>query len=187
MKMFLATTGCELMIERIEAGRSISDVDARDHVERVERLIELSDLLTGDTQVGFSGQAAEWLFEDVKATWIYGCFVGTVLTAHAFSLLQVSGQIRLVSDDPNLAEEAFSLEHLGELAVAAGAIDIELQTQLLRLHDLHRLYTAARLREHLPALEVHLDESETVSQDPPLLVDARFALMTAARVLYRHS
>jgi hypothetical protein len=85
-----------------------------------------------------------------------------------------------------LAEEAASLEHLGELAVAVDVIDVDLQARLLQLHDLHRLYTAARLREHLPALEAHMAESETVSQDPPLLVDARFALTTAARVLYRH-
>ena len=45
------------------------------------------------------GLAAEWLFEDVKATWLYGYFTGTVLTAYAFCVQQLAGLLRMNSDD----------------------------------------------------------------------------------------
>ena len=103
-------------MNRDEASRLIADVDGRDHAERTERLIELVGLMPEDGMIGFSGQAGELLFDDVKATWLYGCFTSTVVTAHAFCLIQVGGGIRLFRDDPSLPAEAISLEHLAALA-----------------------------------------------------------------------
>ena len=40
--------------------------------------------------LGFSSQAPQWLFEDIKATWLYGCFPSTVLTAYALCGLQTA-------------------------------------------------------------------------------------------------
>ena len=134
--------------------------------------------------IGFSGQAAKLLFEDIKASWLYGCFTSTVVTAHAFCLIQVAGGIRLLLDEPSLPAEAISLEHLAALAVRLARSDIDLQARLIDLDDRHRAYTAVHLQEYEPRLEDHLAEAE-VGGDHPLLLDARSALTTAARLLYQ--
>lgn len=174
-------------MDQDEASRLIADVDRRDHAGRAERLTELMELLPHGGMVGFSGQAAQWLFEDVKATWLYGCFTSTVVTAHAFCLIQVAGEIRLLLDDPSLPTEVNSLEHLTALAVEAGALSIDLQARLIDLDDRHRAYTAVRLHEYEPRLEHHLAEAEALGGGHPLLLDARSALTTAARLLYRRN
>jgi hypothetical protein len=167
-----------------EASQQIAAVDESDHEERAERLVELMDLLpTVDELMGFSGQAARWLFEDLKSTWIYASFTSTVLTAHAFCMLQLANSIRLSSEDANLTEEAATLEELATIAVEQGVIDIELQAQLVVLHDRYRTYAAADLRKHLARLEEHLVESSTLGDEPALLTDARFALNTAIRFI----
>lgn len=168
-----------------EASQLIAEVDASDHAGRAERLVELTNLLPEDGMLGFSGQAAQWLFEDVKATWLYGCFTSTVVTAHAFCSLQLAGRIRLLPDDPGLPDEARSLEHLAVLAVEASAIDVDLQARLVDLHDRYRAYTATHLHNHEGRLERHLIEAEAVSDEHPLLVDARHAITTAVRLVYR--
>lgn len=170
-----------------EASRLIADIDERDQAGRTDRLVELTELLPNDGMLGFSGQAAQWLFEDVKATWLYGCFTSTVVTAHAFCSLQLGGLIRLLPDDPDLADEAASLESLAALAVEVGAIDVDLQARLVDLHDRHRAYTATHLHEHEARLERHLSEAETMMDEHPLLRDARHSLVTAARLVYRGS
>src|ERR1700693_5488093 len=95
-----------------DASQLIAAVDAREHQARCERLVYLTDLLHDDRLVGLQGQAAWWLFEDVKATWLYGCFASTVLTSHAFCCQQMSGLLRLHRDDPDLPSTAGSLEDL---------------------------------------------------------------------------
>jgi hypothetical protein len=170
-----------------EASRLIVDVDEREHIDRTERLVELMELLPDDGMIGFSGQAAQWLFEDIKATWLYGCFTSTVLTAHAFCMLQVAGWIRLLPDDPGLPDEANSLDHLASLAVEAGVVDIDLQARLLDLEDRYRAYTVAHLHLHEARLERHLIEAETISAEHPLLVDARHAVTTAVSLLFRRT
>ena len=67
-----------------EASLFTTEVDERDREGRAERYVELTELLPNDDMIGFSGQASHWLFEDIKATWLYACFTSTVLTAHAF-------------------------------------------------------------------------------------------------------
>jgi hypothetical protein len=167
-----------------EASALIIEIDEADHTGRAERLVELTQLLPQDDMVGFSGQAARWLFEDVKATWLYGSFTGTVLAAHAFCLLQLAGHIRMLQDDPSLPDEAASLEELATLAVERRLISVDLQADLVRIHDRHRAYTAARLHEHPLDLDRHLVESAQVTDEHPLLLDARHALTTAVRVVY---
>lgn len=100
-----------------EASHLVADVDARDHRDRTERLVDLVELL-GDDVVGFSGQAAEWLFEDVKATWLYGYFTATVLTSYAFCVHQLAGLVRMALDDPSIPETDGSLGTRGSLRAA---------------------------------------------------------------------
>src|SRR5437764_13758346 len=121
-------------MDRGEAEEQLRSVEEADRDRRVARLRELDGWLPSGGRIGFSGQAPQWLFEDIKATWLYGCFTSTVLTAHAFCSLQIAGWLRLLPDDPALPDEPESLEHLAAIAVEAGAVDVELQARLLDLH-----------------------------------------------------
>lgn len=172
-------------MDHVEASQLITQVDESDHEGRTERLVELIELLPVEGMIGFSGQAPQWLFEDIKATWLYGCFTSTVLTAHAFCSLQIVGSLRLLLDDQGLPDEPDSLEHLAAIAVEAGAVDVELQARLLDLHDRYRVYTAAHLHRHEGRLERHVVEAEAIGGEHPLLADARQALSTAISLVYR--
>jgi len=185
MKTFPAITSCEVNMDQDEASRLTSDVDATEHSVRVQRLVELAGVLPDSGMIGFSGQAAEWLFEDVKATWLYGCFTSTVLTAHAFCCVQLAGVIRLLPDAPEMPTEPDSLEHLADLAARAAGLDIDTQARLVDLHDRYRAYSAADLHEFERRLERHVLETQAVTDEHPLLVDAREALITSVRLLYR--
>jgi hypothetical protein len=178
-------TLCEATMDENEASELITTVDETDHEGRTERLVELTELLPSDGMIGFSGLAPQWLFEDIKATWLYGCFTSTVLTAHAFCSLQIAGLLRLLHDDPDLPDEPDSLEHLAAIAVEAGAIGVELQAGLVDLNDRYRAYTAANLREHEGLLERHVLEAEAIGGEHPLLEEARQALVTAVSLVYR--
>jgi hypothetical protein len=167
-------------MELNEALRQIDLRDQSDRESRARRLVDLMDLLPGsDEHMAFSGQASIWLFEDVKASWIYGDLTATILAAHAFSMLQLAHLIRLMPDAPDLLEEATSLEQLAGIAISRNVINIEMQSRLIRLHDLHRMLTAAKLHEHQSLLDDHLAESETVGTELPLLADAFQALNVA--------
>ena len=182
----LAITPCEVLeLDRSEVSEALRARDDSDHEERIDRLGELIDLLPADGLLGFHGQAAEWLFDDVKATWIYGAFTSTVLTAHAFCMVQLAGRMRLLQDNPGLPAEAESLEHLARLAAEAGIIDADTQAQVVQLHDRSRTYVAANLHRHELRLERHIIETEEVTDEPPLLLDARQALRTAAALVDR--
>ena len=98
---------------------------------------------------------------------------------------QIAGWIRLLTHDPGLPDEAESLERLAAIAVEAGVLEVDLQARLLDMHDRYRAYTAAHLHEHEARLERHLLDAEVLSNGHPLLVDARHALTTAVRLLYR--
>jgi hypothetical protein len=78
-------------MDQDEASRGVAQVDEGDLDGRTEHLVKITALLPDEYLLGFSGQAAQWLFEDIKATWLNGCFTSTVLTAHAFCSLQISG------------------------------------------------------------------------------------------------
>lgn len=185
MVMCPAITCCEGTMDQNEASELIAGIDRSGHEGRTERLVELTELLPIDGMIGFSGLAPQWLFEDVKATWLYGCFASTVLTAHAFCSLQIAGSLRLLPDDPGLPDESESLEHLAAMAVEARALDVELQARLLDLHDRYRAYAAAHLHEHESRLERHVADAEALGGEHPLVADARLALRTAVSLVHR--
>jgi hypothetical protein len=142
--------------------------------------------LPGD-DIGFSGQAAEWLFEDVKATWLYGYFTATVLTSHAFCTHQLAGLIRMLPDDPSLPESAGSLEDLAEICERQGVIGIDLRAKLVALHDIASVYLSAGLHEYGAQLEQHVIESELFTDEQSLATDARAALECSIALLHRRS
>jgi hypothetical protein len=169
-----------------QASRAVADVDARDHNDRATRLVELVDLL-GDDVVGFGGQAAEWLFEDVKATWLYGYFTATVLTSYAFCIHQLAGLVRMSMDDPSLPESAATLEDLARICEQQRMIDLEVRARLVTLQDNAQLYLSSGLHEYGAQLERRIVETELFTQEHALLADARAALECSVAVLHRRS
>ena len=168
-------------LELTEARRQIAIVDARDSAERAARLVELSDLLQS-TDIAFSGQAAVWLFEDVKATWIYGCFAATVLASHALCVQQLAGSLRLLADDPSLPESATSLDALAALAEGRSLIDLNPRAHLVTLHEIAQLYTVAELDEYHLKAERRAIEAVRFADEHVLLTDARLALHCSVAV-----
>jgi hypothetical protein len=162
-----------------EASRLISEVDVRDHNDRAERLSELVRLLPDDDMIGFSGQPAQCLFEDVKATWLYGCFTSTVLTAYAFCFLQLAGWMRWLPDNPDIPDEADNLEHLASLAAEQGLIDVDIQAHVVQLQDRYCSYTDVRLHQYDARLERHLIEADSLTDED--------AVRTATKLLYTRS
>ena len=162
----------------------MADVDNQERAGRATRLVEMTDLL-GDETVGFSGKAAGWLFDDVKATWLYGYFTGTVLTAYAFCVQQLAGLVRMVLDDPAVPDEAGTLEELAEVCERNGLIDLELRAHLVTLHDCANVYLSAGLVEYGAQLEQRMADAEFFTGDHSLLTDARAALECSAALLHR--
>lgn len=170
-------------MDQQEAVELIAQADESERAERAERLIELM-LLLGDESVGFSGQAAAWLFDDVKATWLYGYFTATVVTAHAFCLRQLSGRMLVLPDEPDLPDMVDSLEELAAMCDERGLISIELRARLVALHDSTSAYTTVDLHEQDLSLERRLIDAEVVgADDHPLLADARSALECCVELL----
>lgn len=169
-----------------EAARLVAEIDARDNESRGERLAELNSLLPDDF-IGFSGQAAEWLFDDVKATWIYGYFTATVLAAHAFCLQQLAGLIRMQRDDLSLPDSIGSLDHLSALAEEHRLIDLDLRARLLTLDDVARVYASVGLHEYDGQAERRELEAERFAEEHSLLTDARAALGCSMALLHRRA
>lgn len=167
-----------------EAARLIAEKDASDNSERGARLAEL-DALLGEGLIGFSGQAAAWLFEDVKATWIYGYFAATVLTAFAFCRHQLAGLIRMLPDDPALPTHAGSLEELAEMCERRGLIGVASRALLVALQDTADAYLSIGLHEHHMRLERRVLDAEEFTDEDPLLADARSALVCSVALLHR--
>jgi len=168
-----------------QASEAVAEVDARDHNDRATRLVELMNDLPADDIIGFSGQPAQWLFEDVKATWLYGYFAGTVLTSHAFCMHQLAGLIRLLPDDSSVPETAGSLEELAEICDRQGTIDVDVRAKLIALHDSANAYLSIGLHEYGSLLERRIVEAERFAEDDSLLADARAALECSIALLHR--
>lgn len=173
-------------MELDDARQALAEVDARDTLDRAARLVELTALL-GDGDIGFSGQAAHWLFEDVKATWIYGYFAATVLSSHAFCLQQLAGLLRLLPDDPMLPDSAVSLELLAALAEERSVIDLDLRARMIILDDTNRVYASVGLHEYHADAERRAIEAERFTNEHGLLTDARLALGCSVAVLHRRT
>ncbi len=169
-----------------EAARRVAEIDARDNESRGERLAELNGLLPDDL-IGFSGQAAEWLFDDVKATWIYGYFTATVLAARALCLQQLAGLIRMQPDDPSLPDSIGSLDQLSALAEERRVIDLDLRARLLTLDDVGRMYASVDLHEYDAQVERRAQEAERFAEEHSLLTDARAALECSVALLHRRA
>ena len=167
-----------------DATRAVAEADDRENEVRAARLVELNDMLADDV-VGFSGQAAQWLFEDVKATWIYGYFTSTVLTAYAFCMHQLAGLIRMLPDDPGLPDESTSLDALAATAHGHGLIGVDLRAQLVTLHDFGTMYLAVGLHEYTARIERRVVEAEMFTDEHSLLSDARAALSCSVALLHR--
>jgi hypothetical protein len=173
-------------VDRAEAERELREIDDADRGGRVARLVELSDMLPEGGEIGFSGQAGQWLFEDVKATWLYGCFVATVLSAAVFCQVQLAGLFRSLPDDEGLPEQAASLEELAGLAAERGLIDTSLQAQLVVLNDAANAYLDTALHETMLRVERRLVDAELLgAEDQPMLQDARTALAASVALLFR--
>jgi hypothetical protein len=173
---------CSVDLE--EAARLVAEDDSLNNEARGERLLELNSLL-GDGLIGFSGLAAEWLFEDVKATWIYGYFAATVLAAHAFCIQQLAGLIRMLPDDPSLPELAQSLDDLAEVAEKRNLIELDLRARLIVLDDAARMYAVASMHEYEGQAERRVLEAERFTSEHSLLGDAHHGLLCSLAVLHR--
>lgn len=169
-------------MELDHASDLIERADDAERTARATRLVELSDLLN-DEHVALHGQAAEWLFEDVKATWLYGYFTGTVLTAYAFCVQQLAGLIRMHVDDPELPDDTTSLEALAGIAGQHNRIDIDLRARLVQLHDSATLYLTASPSTYRRQLERHTEDAEQFTNEHALLTSARAALVCCLELL----
>jgi hypothetical protein len=167
-----------------DASEEVRKADNEDHAQRTERLIELMNLLPENAAAEFSGEAARWLFADVKATWIHQFFASTVLTAYAFCLVQLSGMIRMRVDGLRSPETPASLEHLATAAFNAGLIDVEVRAKLVDLQDRWDLYTPSNRFGFDTRLDRHLAEAATLGGEHPLITDARGALEAAVLLAY---
>lgn len=172
--------GDSMELDRAE--RLVAEADQTELHDRATRLVELASLL-GDHPLLFHGLAAEWLFEDVKATWLYGYFTSTVLTAYAFCLQQVAGVIRIAAQDDDVVGEAITLETLAEIAEQRELIDLDLRAQLVALHDSAAIYLASDLASYRRPLDRRADDTERFSEEHTLLSDARSALTCCVRLV----
>lgn len=169
-----------------EARATVAEVDARDLEDRAERFAELSELSPSGL-IGTSGQAADQLFSDIKATWIYGYFAATTVIAASFCVQQLSGMLRLEADDPALPESTNSLEEAAALSFDRGIIDIDLRARLVALHDAAQVYSSAGLHQHRrDATQRSLDAEQFAGQEI-LLLDARSAIQCSISVLHSPS
>lgn len=171
-------------MELDHALRLITESDNDDRAARAARLVDLSDLL-GDRSRALHGQAAEWLFDDVKATWLSGYFTATVLTAYAFCAQQLAGLVRMVSNDSELTDDASTLEMLAELAGRHGIVDLDERARLVRLHDSAAMYLSADPSTYRRQLERRVEDDESFTDEHTLLVDARSALECCVGLLHR--
>lgn len=171
-------------MERSDALKAIADIDNQDRSGRVERLQELTELLPDDGLVGFNGTAAQLMFEDVKATWIYGCFTSTVITSYTFCVQQLAGNLRMWTDiSSDGISSAPTLEGLGAIAQTYSLVTPGLHARLVELHDRAQMYLKVSLDEYQPGLESHLIDVDLHTDDVALLTDARRALTTATSLL----
>ena len=158
-----------------DATALIEQADNNERDRRAARLVELTGLL-GDAPGLSYGQGAYWLFEDVKATWLYGYFTATVLTAHAFCVQQVSGRLRTLASGADLARTVESLETFAELAQRHGVISLQSRARLVELHDAAKVYLSSDLSTYRRDLELRVQEAETYADEHSLVRDARTAL-----------
>lgn len=169
-------------MELVRAASLVAESDRAEQQDRATRLVELTSLLDGRPLV-MHGLAAEWLFEDVKGTWLYGFFTSTIVTAYAFCVQQVAGVIRMASEDHDMAIGEMTLEDLAEIAEQRYLIDLDLRAQLVALDDSAAIYLASDLASYHPRLDRRADDSARFTDEHILLADARSALACCVGLL----
>jgi hypothetical protein len=170
-------------VETDEALAAVGEEDDRERTARARRLIELSGVV-GATEAVFYGQAAEWLFDDVKATWIYGYFAATIVAAHAYCQQHLAGLLLTGPDDPVLPDSLGSLDELAAVCAERGLIDIDVRSRLVELHASADPYVTANLHTDGRRLERRLSEAQLLNPDEhPLLAEARAALLCCTALL----
>ena len=175
-------------MDESEAMKFISDVDEADLGGRARRLRELNQLLPKDGLMAFNGTVAQLVFEDVKATWIYGYFVATVITSYVFCIQQLAGNLRMLSDvSSDVISSNLDLENLGALAKSHSLVTPELHANLVELHDRAQMYLEVSIDEYVPRAERHFSEVDQHTDGDALLLDARLALTTAVSLLLLRS
>lgn len=150
-----------------ESSRQITERDLAEHERPSLRLAELNDVMPNSEFIGFAGTATELMFEDVKATWIYGYFTSTIITSYAFCLQQLANKMRLVGDAQGDVGETLSLDAIVNIAATQGLIGVDLQAELLQLHDRAMPYILANTIEHLLLLDRHFNDATHVSDEDP--------------------
>jgi len=176
-------TSCELM-ELERAFDEVARSDASRLRERAERLRALDELLSTDPVLSFQGRAAEWIFDDLKEAWICGCFIAVILLSDALARQQLAGQLRLLPGDPSLPEGSLSLDRLASIAAEFDLVSIDLQAELMELHDRAEPYTSTDLQHYSPLAERHLtDAGIATADDNPLATDAWKALTCVVSLL----
>ena len=167
-----------------EALAAVQDADDRDHSERARRLVELSEMV-GSSDAVFFSQAAEWLFDDVKATGIYGYFSATVVTAYAYCTSHLAGLLLLGRDERDLPDAVDSLEGLAAACTRGGLIDVDLQAMLSELQLSADAYLPTTLSTAPRVLEQRLGEASLLSSNEhPLQAEARAALSCCTSLIF---
>jgi hypothetical protein len=144
--------------------------------DRAERLVEFGALRPSEDFICLAGTAGEFLLASIEATWVYGFFPATVLTSHAFCRLQLAGLIRQLPEDADLPQEGGSLEELANIASTRRVIGVDVEAQLVSLHDRASDYAVAGLQEFNRNLDRHIREVEAATDNAALQIDARAAI-----------
>lgn len=165
--------------------RQLQEAEQIQRGERAARLMELSQMLPDDGLIGISGKAAAWLFDDLKATWIYGYLTSTIVTSYVFCSQQLAGLVRLISEEAHLTEHP-TVEELAHVAANQGIIGVDTLAELVGLQDRWTAYAETSLGGYEPRLERHLIESGALGGDDPLLEDARRSVAVAIKLLLRN-
>lgn len=163
-------------MDKSQALASLSQFDESSINERADRFAELSDRLEGGF-VSFHGDQANALFDDVKATWIAGFFVATIVCADAFCKLQLAGLLRLHGKLLLPAGgAAFSFEELAQRATDQGLIDEDAQALCFELSDRSQDFVDTQAPVLNRRYNRHLDDNLKFEEEPALLTAARQAL-----------
>lgn len=113
----------------------------------------------------------------------YGYFVSTLVTGHALCVQQLTGLVRLVSDNPGIGADMTDLEELAQQAEALGVVDLDMRGRLVGLHDSAAPYLAANSSTVTRRLERRIDDASRFSNDHALPIDARSAVGCCNRLL----
>lgn len=107
------------------------------------------------------------------------------MAGYAFCLQQLAGLLRMLPDDPELPEEATSLEQLAAMAEDRQLIHLSTRARLLSLHDIATGYLVVGLHEYMFQAERREIDAEVFTGEHTLLADARTALKCSVDLLHR--